>query len=211
MICPNCKCEYIRGITQCADCGVTLVDKLEPDKMSGEVSIVSVWQGNDPAECERVKAALENAGIEFLDLDNKGFNPFAPSGAKVEIWVPIADREAARKIILDEDVRVDARELTPEEIESLALPESDPPDGGDAQAGLPEDLPEYWYEDGAVVEVWNGESEEFADTLIICLREIGIPSQKIGESSPWSLVVPQKAESRAREVVREVVEARPPE
>ena len=211
MICPNCKCEYIRGITQCADCGVPLVDKLEPDKASREASIVSVWQGNDPAKCERVKAALENAGIKFLNLATKGFDPFSPSNAKVEIWVPIADREAARKIILDMDGRIDARELTPEEIESLALPESDSPDGGDAQAGLPEDLPEYWYEDGAVAEVWNGESEEFADTLITCLREIGIPSHKIGESSPWSLVVPQKVESRAREVVREVVEARPPE
>jgi transcription initiation factor TFIIIB Brf1 subunit/transcription initiation factor TFIIB len=32
MICPNCKCEYIRGVTECADCGVALVDKLEPEE-----------------------------------------------------------------------------------------------------------------------------------------------------------------------------------
>ena len=80
-----------------------------------------------------------------------------------------------------------------------------------ARAELPEDLPEYWYEDGAAAQVWSGDSEEFADTLMTCLREIGIPSHKAGESSPWSLVVPQKLESRAREVVREVSEASPPQ
>lgn len=27
--CPKCKCEYVEGITKCADCGCDLVDKLE--------------------------------------------------------------------------------------------------------------------------------------------------------------------------------------
>lgn len=29
MWCPKCKNEYVAGITQCADCGVALVDSLE--------------------------------------------------------------------------------------------------------------------------------------------------------------------------------------
>jgi hypothetical protein len=71
MICPNCKCEYIRGVTECADCGVALVDKLEPEEgnPSQDVRIVSVWQGGDPTEYERVKAALE----QFQSLYSLGF------------------------------------------------------------------------------------------------------------------------------------------
>ena len=208
MICPNCKCEYIRGVTECADCGVPLVNALDPEdaKPTGDVPIVSVWQGNDPSECERVKAALENAGIEFLDRDSNNFDLFVPSGSNLEIFVSTADRDAARKIILDEDGRIDPDELTPEGIESLTLPESDQPDSDG-----PQDLSLEWNEDDPVTEVWNGEKEDFADTLAACLREIGIASRKLSEASRWSLVVRPEQEARAREVVREVVEASPPE
>src|ERR1700722_20093117 len=95
MICPNCKCEYIRGVKECADCGVALVDAIEESKPAGNVRIVSVWEGNDPSEFERVKAALGNAGIEYLDRDSKNFDLFIPLGSKLEIWVSTADRDAA--------------------------------------------------------------------------------------------------------------------
>jgi hypothetical protein len=208
MVCPNCKCEYIRGVTQCADCGVPLVQALEPEAANplNNVRLVSVWQGNDPSECERVKAALENAGIEFLDRDSKNFDVFVPLGSNLEIFVSTADRDAARKIILDEDGRIDPDELTPEGIEALTLPESDQPDSDG-----PQDLSVEWNEDDPVTEVWNGEKEDFADTLAACLREIGIASRKLSEASHWSLVVRPEQEARAKEVVREVVEASPPQ
>jgi len=208
MFCPNCKCEYIRGVRECADCGVPLVDALEPEDANplDNVRFVSVWQGNDPSECERVKAALENAGIEFLDGDSKNFEVFVPLGSNLEIFVSTADRDAARKIILDEDGRIDPEELTPEGMESLTLPESDQPDSDG-----PQDLSAEWNEDDPVTEVWNGEKEDLADILAACLREIGIASRKLSEASRWSLVVRPEQEARAREVVREVVEASPPE
>jgi hypothetical protein len=208
MFCPNCKCEYIRGVRECADCGVPLVDALEPEDANplDNVRVVSVWQGNDPSECERVKAALENAGIEFLDGDSKNFEVFVPLGSNLEIFVSTADRDAARKIILDEDGRIDPEELTPEGMESLTLPESDQPDSDG-----PQDLSAEWNEDDPVTEVWNGEKEDLADILAACLREIGIASRKLSEASRWSLVVRPEQEARAREVVREVVEASPPE
>src|ERR1700733_4910204 len=98
MFCPNCKCEYIRGVKDCADCGVPLVDALEPEgaTSSGDVRVVSVWEGNDPAECERVKAALQNAGIDFMEGDSKNFDLFLPLGSKLEVWVSTEDHDAAR-------------------------------------------------------------------------------------------------------------------
>jgi len=214
MICPQCKCEYVRGVTQCADCGVPLVDALEPENATprDDVRIVLAWQGNDPSEGDRLKRALEGAGIEFLDGNSKSFDLFNPSGSKQEIWVATADRDAARKIILDEEGRIDPDELTPEGIESLTLPESDAPDSEDRADEL-QDLTEEWNEDDPVVEAWNGESEQLADSLIACLREVGIASRKVSESAAdhWRVVVRPAQESRAKEIVREVVEASPPE
>jgi hypothetical protein len=212
MICPNCKYEYIRGVTQCSDCGVALVDALEPPKanLSGEVRIVALWRGNDPAECEKIKDALEHADIPFTEPDTTGSFSFIATEPRTEVWVSEADLERARKILLDLGGQLDADELTPEEAESLALPESDQPDAEDQESKL-ENSSEVWYEDDPAAEVWSGESEEFADNLIACLREIGIVSRKLSEKDRWRLVVRPEQESRAKEIVREVVEASPPE
>ena len=104
----------------------------------------------------------------------------------------------------------DPDELTPEELESLALPESDAAEN-DAPTDAEPELPEDWDEEDPVAEVWSGDKEEFAGTLAVCLREIGIASRKISDSGHWRLVVRPEQESRAKEIVREVVEASPPE
>ncbi len=212
MICPNCKCEYVRGVTECGDCGVPLVEKLEAPRAGspGDAQIVLAWQGNDPSEYERVKEALENAGIQYMDRDSNTFQIFLPLGSKLEIWVANSDRERAKKIIGDLEGRVDPSELTPEEIESLALPESDQPSPADND-DQPVGSPENWHEDDPAAEVWSGDREDLADTLKACLREIGIASRKLPEAGHWRLEVRPEQETRAKEIVREVVDASPPE
>jgi Putative prokaryotic signal transducing protein len=212
MICPNCKCEYIRGVTQCADCGVALVDALESAEANPaeDVRIVPIWQGNDSAECERVQEALENADIPFTVPDPKSSFSFLPTEPTLEVWISDADREKARKILLELVGRVNPDELTPEEIESLALPESDQRDSEERTSQL-QDSSDNWDEDDPVTEVWNGDSEGFADSLIVCLREVGVASRKLSEAGHWRLVVRPEQESRAKEIVREVVEASPSE
>jgi|SRR5579864_3717464 len=212
MICPNCKCEYIRGVTQCADCGVALVDAVESPgaNPAEDVRIVAIWRGNDPAECERVQEALEHAEIPFTVPDSKSPFSFLPTEPTLEVWISDADRERARKVLLDLEGRVDPDDLTPEEIESLTLPESDQPDSEEQTSDL-QNLSENWYEDEPVIEAWNGDSEAFADSLIACLREVGIASHKLSEAGHWRLVVRPEQDSRAKEVVREIVEASPPE
>jgi len=211
MICPNCKCQYIRGVTQCADCGVALVDALESNEENpaADVRIVAIWRGNDSAKCDRIKAALENADIPFTAPDSKSSFSYLPTESSMEIWISDTDRERAKRILLDLEGRVDLDELTSEEIESLALPESDQLDSEDQTEPL--DSADDWDEDDPVAEVWNGDKEEVADTLSICLREIGIGSHKLAEGTHWRLVVRPEQENRAKEIVREVVEASPPE
>jgi hypothetical protein len=212
MICPNCKCEYIRGVTECADCGVPLVDALDPGiQASPDPSgVVAAWTGNDPAECAAVKQALTNAGIPFVDQSSDAYFILRSMRPKTEIYVATSEQERARKILLDLRGSADLDDLTPEEIRSLALPESDG-DDPDETAGDPADATEDWDDQEQLSEVWAGDNEDLADTLVMCLRENGIASHKVSEVGHCRLVVRPEQESRASEIVREVVEASPPE
>ena len=212
MICPNCKCEYIRGVAQCADCGVALVDALDssvPDTQEGQ-GVVSVWEGNDPSECAAVKEALENAGIRVIDQEAAGYFIFPSMRPKAEIYVSSGNVEQAKKVLLDLQAWDDPEEMSEGEPESLELPESESTDA-DEQTSTPPDSMDDWHEDDPVAEVWNGDKEDFADTLTACLREVGIGSRKLSEAGRLRLVVRPEQESRAKEIVREVVEASPPE
>jgi hypothetical protein len=211
MFCPNCKCEYLPGVRECADCGIALVDSLEASatKLPADAGLVSIWEGDDPGECAAVKQALENAGIPFTDQSATGYFIFPSLRLKNELWVSSADQERAEKVLRDLEGRGDPAEMTPEEMESLALPESDSVDPDEVK-GVPDDIPEDWDSDDAGSEVWNGDKEDLANTLAACLREIGIPSRKTGDANRWRLVVRYEQEARAKEVVREVVEASPP-
>jgi hypothetical protein len=212
MICPSCKCEYIRGVTQCADCGVALLDALDssaPGTQDGQ-GIVSVWEGNDPGECATVKDALEKTGIPVIDRESAGYFIFPSMRPKTEIYISIGDVERAKKVLLGLRAWDDPAEMTEEERESLALPESDVPDS-DEQTSLAPDSSDNWDKDDPIAEVWNGDKEDFADTLAACLREIGIGSRKFSEAGHWRLAVRPEQEARAKEIVREVVEASPPE
>lgn len=213
MICPECKCEYVRGVTQCADCGVPLVDVLPPPPRAipEDVRIVPVWRGTDRADYEQVADALEDAGIPYTKANSTSLFSSRPNESMLEIWVAEPDWEKANEVAQNWGDSAATEDLTPEQAAELSLPDSDASDGDGEQPGEAIDVPEYWHEDEPVAQVWSGDSEEFADTLVACLREIGVPSHKMGDANRWSLVVPQKQESRAREVIREVVEASPPE
>jgi hypothetical protein len=212
MICPSCKCEYRAGVTQCSDCGVPLVDGLDAPAapLPEDDSIVAIWDGNDPRDFAQVKEALDKAGIPFMGPVPRGYFILPSTRPKLELAVSLADRERAEKVMLElEALGDDPDELTPEEREALALPESESFDQDEA-AIVPSYLPEDWDDDVAVAEVWNGDEEHFANTLVACFRENGIPSHKLTENGRWRLVVRPEQEARAKEIVREVVEASPP-
>jgi hypothetical protein len=210
MFCPQCKCEYIRGATQCSDCGVALVDKLEPESptIPEDVRIVAVWRGSDPGECEKVAAALGDAKIPYTKANSNNLFGSVPNERMLEIWVSESDKEKADEVVTSwEDSHLPGG-LTPEQAAELSLPESD---GPDEDNGSMDDLSQEWSEDDPVSEVWTGDAEDVADNLMMCFREIGIASRKRFEANQWSVIVRPGQESRAKEIVREVVEASPPQ
>jgi hypothetical protein len=211
MICPQCKCEYIRGVRECADCGVPLVDKLEPAQPDpGNVRLVAVWRGYDPNERDGMGNALEEADIPFTFAEAKSIF-FHTNEATLEIWVADADRERANQVVTDLDHRLHPDEVIAEEEGALALPESDAPEEDEADTRVDSDLDQEWYEDETANEVWAGDVEELANTLIVCFREVGIASRKLNENGRWSVAVRPLQEARAKEIVREVLDASPSE
>jgi hypothetical protein len=212
MICPSCKCEYRAGVTQCADCGVSLVDSLDAatSVFPEDESIVSIWYGDDPREFALVKEALDKAGVPFVGPVPTGYFILPSTRPKMQVAVSTADRERAEKVMLElEPKDDDPDELTPEEREALAIPESEGVDYEES-AGDRSDVPEDWDDDAAVSEVWKGDDEEFVNNLMAFFLENGIQSHKVAEGSHWRLVVRPRHEARAKGIVDEVVEARPP-
>jgi hypothetical protein len=212
MICPNCKCEYVKGVTQCADCGVPLVAALDPSDQplqDAEESVL-VWEGSDPGEFAAVKAGLEEAGIPIVDQEAAGHLFFPTAPLKMDIYVSSEHVEDAKEVLLDLENKVDSDGLTGSGRESLEIPASDPT-AGEEETELPPDVPEDWDANEPGTEIWAGSNRDLADTLAVCLREVGIGSRKLAAGGGWRLNVLPEHEVRAREVVREVVNASPPE
>jgi hypothetical protein len=216
MICPVCKAEYRRGVTQCSDCGVSLVDTLEPSAMESlqqeqedEGALVRVWSGSDPGECAAVKEALEKAEIAYTDKSAAAYFIFRSMRPKMEIRVAETDAERAQEIIRDllgEPPIAESEEDTSGEL----------PADWDVGGEIPGDAaPEYptgdWDEEDAVSEVWSGEEVDVATMLIACFRENGIASRSLSENARTRLLVRPEDEPHAKEIVREVVEAKPPQ
>jgi hypothetical protein len=217
MICPICKSEYRRGVTQCSDCGVSLVDTLEPSAMESqqqeqeedEGALVQVWSGDDPRESAAVKAALEKAEISYTDKSAAAYFIFRSMRPKMEIRVLATDAERAQELIrnlLGEPPVAESEEDTSGEL----------PADSDAADEIPDDaVPEYptgdWDEEEAVSEVWSGEEVDVATMLVACFRENGIASRSLIENAWTRLLVRPEDEPHAKEIVREVVEAKPPQ
>jgi len=211
MICPNCKCEYIRGVTQCVDCGVPLVDKLDaaPDARKAP-PVVSIWKGVDPGEGAAIAEALGEAGVPVADQESAGHLFFPSMHPRTEIFVSAENLEHAKKVLADLEAWDEPEENLEGEPEAAELPESEGPEE-DADEILEADSFEEWHEDDPVAEVWKGNEEDIADTLSMCLREVGIGSHKILEAGLWRLNVRPEREAHAKEIVREVMNASPPE
>jgi hypothetical protein len=64
---------------------------------------------------------------------------------------------------------------------------------------------------GATMEVWSGPEQDLAEMISVSLRENEIPSRQDEFKSSQVVYVEPKDEERAREIVREIVEATPPE
>jgi hypothetical protein len=208
MFCPNCGIEYRPGFTRCNDCDVDLVDQLpsadeSAEGEAGDDSLDLLWRGTQGGVFNEIGLALEEAGIHYNQEKLDARLTFSSGYAPLDIWVPAAELEAARKVLDETLARIN---------QPVAQTSTDAPvvaDEGDWEevVAAVEDL----HPEDAVAQVWSGEEERMSLFLKSCLATNGIGCYvDEGESGTFSVRVLPGDEARAKEIVRQVVEGIPP-
>jgi hypothetical protein len=239
VFCPICKSEYRAGIRECPDCHAALVEYL-PAAGSTSATAASngmeiLWTGTDPEFAGFLTEALDRAELQHTDdAVALGFLPAFP-GKVFKISVRTGDGEAAKRVLqnlvngdamypptITADLARDAATLNP--YRSLGRRVFSPPDKRAApfeSAGLfgsepvsgptPDDIVENFNPDQATCEVWSGNDGQMAQNIDACLRGVGIGCVVSESKENFHVCVEPSAESRAKEIVREIVEQTPPE
>ena len=209
MICPQCQTKYPEGHSSCPECQVALrsnlsvAEEIVARAAPGD-TLTPLWDGGDLAFHTALLDELELAGIPFFDSSSATLptqeglgNIFAAvrPGLVYQVAVLASQFEAAEKLV--------------EKVESMDLPDLSLPADQD-QIPLPPErtasLPEQ-----PRVEVWSGEDSDRCQFLIDALHENSISLWLEPTATGNAIHVAQPDESAAREIVREVAEASPPE
>lgn len=218
MYCPECGAEYRPSATVCSDCQVALVPNppspAERDSASEEDYIVLVWSGSNPGTQVAVQEALEHENIPTRVLRREDtILPLAHSA--IEIYVPSSFAQKASETL---------NKLDPSGDSQMPADAEDTSDEIRAEDDLPETRTEYrdfrpWNAEDATVQLWDGQDTDLADMIRACLRENRIPSRSSRDAaesdsttqSTERLYVLPEHEARAKEIVREIVDAVPPQ
>jgi len=217
MFCPKCKAEYREGFKECSECGVPLVRNLPDASASNDETVRPgaaeiLWSGTDASQSSAITKALDVAKIRYhKTLHEVGALPGLEKPVYA-ILVHARDLVAARTALddvkhkseLPEQDAADAAESA-----SFALAQLE--DSDDSSIEAPDYVPEDFDPKDATAEVWSGTDAAMAQGLKDSLRENGIGCKITkGEAGRRLSVLPSE-ESRAREIIREVVDASPPQ
>ncbi len=220
MFCPNCKTEYRPGFATCSDCGAPLVERL-PGPISTNAPKTAgpelLWTGTNSAVYGVIVNALDDAGIPHHESQREA-GPIPGLGQPVyAIFIPSREHDAAHtemeKAVREfengprqPNDRIDASTAAGDsEFEDDEEERSEPSDDI-----APDDITEDYDPEKATSEVWSGDEIEIKDMLVASLRENGIGCE-LTVNGAFRLLVMPSDESRAREIVREVLDASPPE
>jgi hypothetical protein len=221
MFCPKCKAEYREGFTRCTECNAALVASLPTDQSVADKQDLAVaWRGTDPSAFSAALAELQGAGIPSYQISDHDQLTF-------ELAIP---RPQYKILVRKEDLQV-ARDLVEPFGERPALANARDIWKGrsEFQDGEEQNLQESLTENTSTVEnpsddvtvkfdpknattlVWSGEDPDMKAMLLVCLRENRIDSVVDETDGKSRIRVLPVSEARAREIIREVVEATPSE
>jgi hypothetical protein len=208
MFCPECKAEYRRGFTRCADCDVDLVDTLPREsERVGQANRI-IWMGDNQETCVAHCLQLKDAGIRYqVTQGMKSRSARMNVTWKYELAVPVEDEKKAKQLLeLPETVVEETSELT-EEDEDQALLEW--PEGDESIVGAVRKGSSYldpWHPEDAAVEVF-AETPTFESGLIeMSLKENQIRTRiEVQEDGLKKVFVFPEDEPAAREIIREIV------
>jgi len=193
-----------------------------------------LWKGDDSRLHAELCSLLDEAQIPHITLRKEDRLFRATTQPFFELAIPFSQMEKAETAI--HDAHGEIPEL-PDPDAPLNGESSGQPDGTGkfvrnwAQKGLlpaileklreplpaPDEArhgtmdPDDWFSEDATVEVWSGQDETLGEMISASLLENDIHSRAEEFKDSRLVFVQPKDESRAREIVREILEASPPE
>lgn len=216
MVCPNCKAEYREGFSRCSDCDVDLVNDLpRPTEADKSMALELLWEGNDPREFDEVKSVLERNEVKFKIQDGHSASLFPSFSSNFRVLVQARDVEKARKLLGDFDEESQNATFAGETNDSESEEDVEGPDpqswrllsriGPATESG--EIVPRNWDPERATTEIWRGGNLDMAESVRVSLQENGIGAQFQNDGASTRILVYPSDESRAKEIIREIVEA----
>jgi hypothetical protein len=169
-----------------------------------------LWGGSDRGFFDQLCSALDEDGVPYLNYEpfESRLGEVAPRNP-LEISVGKSNYDAALEILAS--LSGNSTSVVPA---LRSEKPSEQSEAADAAHPDPDDLPaadKDLDDDDFTAEAWSGSAADQAGVLKICLREVGIGSRVAKAASGVRLLVAEKDATRSREIVREVIEAAPPE
>ena len=239
MFCPVCKSEYREGFTKCSDCDVDLVRQLADDSESKEPLWAGQDASVRSAICEKLDAAKilhEDDSVESqfmpafrqsiyriqirkkdheaalnaireVDVDRLNIRPspgvfldrnsdwLRTNGAQRDLWGRLLNRDASESAD-DSEITADA---------------SASGDADESAEEVADDELEDFNSDDATSQVWSGADGSMAQSINVSLREVGIGCVVNETHGNFNVCVQRASETRAKEIIREIIEQTPPE
>lgn len=215
MFCPVCKAEYRPGFTHCSDCDVDLVNSLEalptnavaPEQLNEPTLL---WTGTSGEAQAALCIALKTVRIPCLQKETDvGIIP-GLARPVYAVLVRRRDLEGAKLVLERVAEHFDPDDSDADANDAPALPQEfadAETDSGDSSA--PDDIPEHFRREDATEEIWSGNDREMAETVRVCLRENGIGCIVEDRDGERAVLVMPESESRAKEIVNEIVRGTP--
>jgi len=233
LYCPQCGAEYREGYSSCSDCHVLLVRERRPDMNTEQESVpqpgdpnrdpfCAFWRGTDARVLEELGSVLEEAGIPYkvVRREDRLFNRM--DLPKFLLGVPASFYEKAEQIVVDafsgQPLLRDMDGFVPESLgKKLDFDENEPPmelkDSSlqnNSNSSRNSVLLREWFPEDAIVQVWSGDACD-SSMIQMSLQENEIRFRSETQNEKQQLYVLPEDESRAREIIREILESSPPE
>ena len=100
MFCPDCKSEFLEGITRCPVCKVSLISALPEEPEPEFVDYTEVLATYNPADVAFIKSLLESEDIQYF-FKGEHFLYVRPLADPVRLMVRADQVDAARELLKD--------------------------------------------------------------------------------------------------------------
>lgn len=100
MFCPECKSEYIEGITKCPVCDVELIDELQAEPEPEYIEYEEVLGTYNAADIAFIKSLLDSENITYY-FNAEHFTYVRPLAEPARLMVKKDEVEIAKTLLKD--------------------------------------------------------------------------------------------------------------